>query len=122
MVATGRKFTAKPEGTDVRRILVAHAMGHKSGVRNGHKILRGFATGPAKSEGVFADGPLGFKSNVLQDNRITHKSPPSPQLRAQACAQAPLKIDQEGSKNYKTTLLHHGTLMRIGLRSSTKPG
>ena len=65
MVAAGGKFTVKPERTDVRRILIAHAMRYKSGVRNGHEILEGFATSPPTSEGVFADGPPGFKSNVL---------------------------------------------------------
>jgi len=65
MVAPGGKFPVKPEGTDVRRILIAHAMGYKSSVRNGHKILRESATGVAKSEGVFADRSLRFKSNIL---------------------------------------------------------
>jgi len=64
-VASAGKFAAKPEGTDVRRILIAYAMSYKSGVRNGHKILRGFAAGPAENEGVFADRSLGFKPNVL---------------------------------------------------------
>ena len=65
MVASGAKFAVKPEGTDVRRILIAHAMRYKSGVRNGHKILRKSATGAAKSEGVFADRSLRFKPNIL---------------------------------------------------------
>ena len=65
MVAAGGKFTVKPEGADVRSILIAHAMRHKSGVRNGHKILGGFAARPATSEGVFAECPPGFKPNVL---------------------------------------------------------
>jgi len=43
MVAAGGKFPVKPEGTDIRRILIAHEMRYKSGVRNGHKILKGFA-------------------------------------------------------------------------------
>jgi hypothetical protein len=65
MVAAGGKFAMKSEGTNVRRILIAHATRHKSGVRNGHKILKGFAARPATSEGVFPDGLPGFKSNVL---------------------------------------------------------
>src|SRR6516162_4757341 len=65
MVAPRRKFTVKPKGTDVRSILIAHAMGYKSRIRNGHKILREFAAGPAKSKGVFADRSLGLKPNVL---------------------------------------------------------
>ena len=65
MVASGGKFPVKPEGTDARRILIAHAMRYKSGVRNGHKILRESATGAAKSEGVFADRSLRFKPNIL---------------------------------------------------------
>ena len=64
MVASGGKFPVKPEGTDVRRILITHAMRYKSGIRNGHKILRESATGAAKSEGVFADRAPRFKSNV----------------------------------------------------------
>ena len=65
MVAAGGKFTVKPEGTDVRRILIAHAMRHESGVRNRHEIFEGFAARNPTSEGVFADAPPGFKSNVL---------------------------------------------------------
>ena len=65
MVTPGGEFPVKPEGANVRRILIAHAMRHKSGVRNGHKILKGFAPRPAAGEGVFADRPPGFKSNVL---------------------------------------------------------
>jgi hypothetical protein len=76
MVGLGGKFPVKPEGADVRRILIAHAMRNKSVVRNGHKILREFAAGTAEGEGVFADCALGLKSNVLQDNRISHKNPP----------------------------------------------
>jgi hypothetical protein len=64
MVAFDGEFPVKPEGTDVRRILIAHAMRYESGVRNGHKILRGFAAGPAEGEGVFTDRSLGFKPNV----------------------------------------------------------
>jgi len=64
MVAFDGEFPVKPEGTDVRRILIAHAMRYKSGVRNGHKILRGFAARPAEGEGVFMDRSLGFKPNV----------------------------------------------------------
>ena len=76
MVGLGGKFPVKPEGANVRRILIAHAMRHKSVVRNGHKILREFAAGTAEGEGVFADRALGLKSNVLQDNHIAHKNPP----------------------------------------------
>ena len=65
MVAAGGDIPVKTEGADVRRILIALAMLHKSGVRNGHKILRGFAAIPATSEGVFADCPPGFKPNIL---------------------------------------------------------
>lgn len=63
MVALGGEFPAKPEGTDVRRILIADSMRYKSDVRNGHKILRGFPA--AEGEGVFTDRSLGFKPNVL---------------------------------------------------------
>jgi hypothetical protein len=65
MVASDGKFPVKPKGTDVRRILIAHAMRGKSGVRNGHKILRESATGDAKSENVFADRSLRFKPIIL---------------------------------------------------------
>jgi hypothetical protein len=65
MVTLGREFPLKPERTDVRRILIAHAMGHESVVRNGHKVLGGCPVGPAKSEGIFTDRSLAFKPNVL---------------------------------------------------------
>lgn len=65
MVGLAGEFPVKPEGADVRGILIADAMRYESGVRNGHKILRGFATGPAEAEGVFTDRSLGFKPNVL---------------------------------------------------------
>src|SRR6516225_414388 len=65
MVGSGGEFPVKPAGTDLRRILIAHAMRYKSGVRNGHEILRGFAARRAEGEGVLADRALGFKSNVL---------------------------------------------------------
>jgi len=64
MVGSGGEFPVKPAGTDLRRILIAHAMRYKSGVRNGHEILRGCAVGPAKGEGIFTDRSLVFKSNV----------------------------------------------------------
>ena len=65
MVGLGGEFPVKPEGADVRRILIAHAMRHESVVRNGHKIFRGCAAGSAKGEGVFTDRSFGFKPNVL---------------------------------------------------------
>jgi len=65
MVASGGKFSVKPERTDVRRILIAHVMRYKSSIRNGHKILRGFAARPAEGEGVLTDRILILKSNVL---------------------------------------------------------
>src|SRR5262249_2067346 len=64
MVGSGGEFPVKAEGTNLRRILIAHAMCYKSDIRNGHKILSGFAARPAKSEGVFTDCSLSFKSNV----------------------------------------------------------
>jgi hypothetical protein len=65
MVGLSGEFSVKPEGTDMRRILIAHAMRHKSVVRNGHKVFGGCAVGPAKGEGVFTDRSLAFKPNVL---------------------------------------------------------
>ena len=65
MVTLAGEFPVKPEGADIRRILIAHAMRHESVVRNGHKVFRGCAVGPAKGEGVFTDRSLAFKSNVL---------------------------------------------------------
>ena len=78
MAGLCRELPKKPVETDVRRILIAHAMLDKSGVRNGHKILRGFTAGPTEGKGVFADCPLGFKPNITKYNRITHKGPPFP--------------------------------------------
>jgi hypothetical protein len=101
MVATGGKFTVKPEGTDVRRILIAHAVRYKSGIRNGHEILEGFAARPPTSERVFANGSSGFKSNVLKDNRVTHKGPPFAKL-SRKLALAPLKSIKRGSKEQQT--------------------
>jgi len=65
IAVSGGKFPVKPERTNLRRILITHATRYKSGVRNGHKILRRFAASPEKSEGVFADYSLAFKPNVL---------------------------------------------------------
>jgi len=64
MVASGSEFSVKPEGTNLRRILIAHAMRHESVVRNGHKVLRGCAVGSANGEGIFTDRSLAFKPNV----------------------------------------------------------
>jgi len=64
MVRPGGEFPVKSEGTDLCRILIAHAMRYKSGVRNGHKVFRGCAVGPAKGEGIFTDRSLVFKSGV----------------------------------------------------------
>ena len=72
MVASGSKFTVKPEGTNLRRILIAHAMRHESVVRNGHKVFRKCAVGSANGEGIFTDRPLALKPNVLYDNSISH--------------------------------------------------
>ena len=65
MVRSGGEFPVKPERADIRRILIAHAMRNKSGVRNGHKVFRGCAVGPAKGEGIFTDRSLAFKPKVL---------------------------------------------------------
>jgi hypothetical protein len=65
MFGLGGAFPVKPEGADIRRILVAHAMRHESVVRNGHKIFRRCTAGTAEGESVFADRSLGFKPNVL---------------------------------------------------------
>jgi len=65
MVRPGGKFPVKPEGTDVWRILIANAMGYKSRVRNGHKILSGCAPRPAEGEGILAHRAPVLKSNVL---------------------------------------------------------
>jgi hypothetical protein len=100
MVATGGKFTVKPEGTDVRRILIAHAVRYKSGIRNGHEILEGFAARPPTSERVFANGSSGFKSNVLKDNRVTHKGPPFAKL-SRKLAPHPSNRSRGGRKNNK---------------------
>jgi hypothetical protein len=74
MVGLGSEFPVKSEGTDIRRILIADAMRRKRVVSNGHKVFGGFAVMSAQGKSVFADCTLGLKSNVLQDNRITHKS------------------------------------------------
>ena len=55
MAGLGGEFPAKPQGTDVRRILIAHAMRQESVVRDGHKIAGGFAAGTADGESIFAD-------------------------------------------------------------------
>ena len=65
MVGLASEFPVKPEGTDIRRILIAHAMRHESVVLNGHKVFRGCAIGPAKGEGIFTDRSLALKPNVL---------------------------------------------------------
>ncbi len=65
MVGLGSEFPVKPEGADIRRILIAHAMRHESVVRNSHKVFRRSAVGSAKGEGVFTDRFLVFKPNVL---------------------------------------------------------
>src|SRR5579864_4938990 len=65
MVGPRGEFLVKPEGADIRRILIAHAMRHESVVRNGHKVFRRCAVGSAKGEAVFTDCSLVFKPNVL---------------------------------------------------------
>jgi hypothetical protein len=65
MVRSGGEFPVKPERADIRRILIAHAMRHESVVRNGHKVFRGSAAGPAKGEGIFTGRSPAFKPNVL---------------------------------------------------------
>src|SRR5262249_27066113 len=65
MVGPGGEFPVKPEGADLRRILIAHTMRHESFVRNGHKVFRGCAAASAKGEGVLTDRSLVFKPNVL---------------------------------------------------------
>src|SRR6516164_2853202 len=65
MVRPGCKFPMKPERANLRPILIAHAMRHKSSICNSHKILSGCSTRPAEREGILTDGPTVFKSNVL---------------------------------------------------------
>ena len=57
------KFPVKPEGANLRPILMVRAMCYKSSGRNDHKILRGFVGRPAKGEGT--DRSLIFKPTVL---------------------------------------------------------
>jgi hypothetical protein len=59
------KFPVKPEGANLRPILMVRAMCYKSSGRNGHKILRVFAGRPAKGEGRFTDRSLILKPTVL---------------------------------------------------------
>lgn len=72
----GRKFPMKPRRTDVRRILIAHTMRQEGGARNRNEILGGLAAGSAQGEGIFPFRSLGFKSNVLEHNRVAHDKPP----------------------------------------------
>jgi len=78
MVGSGGELPVKPEGANLRRILIAHTMRHESFVRNRHKVFRGCTVRSSNSEGIFTDRSLAFKSNILQDNSITHKVPPFP--------------------------------------------
>src|SRR5262249_6344772 len=64
MVGSGGEFPVQAEGTNLRRILIAHAMRYKSEISNGTKILFEYSARPTSSVCVFADGSLGFKSNV----------------------------------------------------------
>ena len=64
MVRSSGEFPVKPERADIRRILIAHAMRYKSGVRNGHKIFGGCAVSTAKGEGIFTYRSLVFKPSV----------------------------------------------------------
>src|SRR5215470_9422054 len=63
MVGLASEFPVKPEGADIRCILIAQAMRHESVIRNGHKVFRGCAIGPAKGEGIFTDRSLALKPN-----------------------------------------------------------
>jgi len=65
MVRPDGEFPVKAEKTDIRRILIAHAMCQESGVRNGHKVFGGCSVGAAKSEGIFTDRSLAFEPQVL---------------------------------------------------------
>jgi len=65
MVGSDSKFSVKPEGTNLWRILIAHAMRHESVVRNRYKEFRRCAVGSSNSEGIFTDRSLTFKSNIL---------------------------------------------------------
>src|SRR5262249_36085321 len=84
MLRLGREFPMKAQGTYIRRILIAHAVRQEGVVRDGHKIISGFAARPAKAEGVFADRSFSFKANVLQDNAVAHKGLPFPEAKTVA--------------------------------------
>ena len=73
IVGSGGEFPMQAARADVRGILVANAVLHERIVRNGYKIFMGFAAGSANREGVFTHHSFRFKSNVLQDNGISHK-------------------------------------------------
>jgi len=64
MAGFGREFPMNSQGTDIRRILIAHAVRLKGVVRNRHNIVSGFAARAAKAEGVLTDRSLGLKPNV----------------------------------------------------------
>src|SRR5262245_25043041 len=66
MVRPGGEFLVKPERADIRRILIAHAMRHESIVRNGYKVFRGCAGGPAKPKGIFTNRSFTFEPYVLE--------------------------------------------------------
>ncbi len=65
MVGPDGKFAVKPERTNLRPILITHAMRHKRSSCNGYKILRGFPARSTEGEGVFTHRFLVLKSNVL---------------------------------------------------------
>lgn len=68
------KFAVKPEGADLRRVLVTSAVGGKGFVGNGDEIVGGFAAKAAELESVFADCAFGFKAEVLKDNGVVQHS------------------------------------------------
>lgn len=113
MLGAAGKFPVQPEGANIGPILIANAMGDKSRVRNGHKILSGGAPRPAEAEGVLAHRASVLKANVLQDTCIAHKIHHSRTGNSRMCELRCLSEAWRDSKERQTRHLHDGTLMRI---------
>jgi len=75
MIRICSQLAMKPQRANIRRILIAGAMGYKRLVDDAQRIFKRLGRRFANGEGIFAEAAFGLKSDVLHDNLIDQMAP-----------------------------------------------
>jgi len=77
MIRICGQLAMKPQRANIRRILIAGAMGYKRFVDDAQRIFKRLGRWFANGEGIFAEAAFGLKSDVLYDDLIDQMAPVS---------------------------------------------